>query len=267
MIHDKMKKINHSLIAKKPDFGIKPINTKIDDFSTHKINFNSSYRPTFLDDNAMNQRHHVEISRSADQSNKKPQSLFTIKSQKENYSEVIGEQNTLNKDSIDQSRSELKNKYLDTSNPTFSNPESDQTENKILKEKETSLDSIIIGSMTEWNIEEIIFIFLGSQQLFMICFLIIAMISFCFKSDLSICLTFTFSITNLINSVIYFLVLLFSFLFIISNEQIDHPTKTILVFLVFFLVYGFNIFWSFILLTISRKLLPSEEENEKSLVF
>ena len=97
----------------------------------------------------------------------------------------------------------------------------------------------------------------------MICFLLLCVISICLNSKLTICMNFTFGITNFINSIVYFLALLFVFLMILSNENVQNIGLFFGCFSVFFVVYGLNVYWSFILLLISKSLTPEPEIEDE----
>jgi cation transport ATPase len=116
-------------------------------------------------------------------------------------------------------------------------------------------------SEIEFETEELISIFVSIQQLFMICFLTLSLILFCMKSTVTNCMTFTFSISNLINSIIYLLI--FTLFMVVSGFEIfsnnygkDDYAEYFTVMILFGLIYGFNLFWSVLLLKVSKNLVP-----------
>lgn len=123
-------------------------------------------------------------------------------------------------------------------------------------------------SELEWEVIDLIFVFTSCQQLFMCCFVVLCLIFFCMKHTAGNCMIYSFSISNLINSFIYILVVLFFFLVILFTDFVGQspPTEDVIAFsslsVIFFLVYGFNIFWGFLLLSVSRNVIPPKTTDE-----
>lgn len=120
----------------------------------------------------------------------------------------------------------------------------------------------------ELSSEQLIFIFVSCQQLFMVCFISLCLILFCVKSNVTNCMTFTFSVSNLINSIIYLLIFLFFFAVIIYDEFSDGDNDDLPSFLLvtipFGIIYSFNIFWSALLLKVSKTLVPGKGQTEQT---
>ena len=122
----------------------------------------------------------------------------------------------------------------------------------------------------EMETEDLVIIFTSCQQLFMVCFLVLCLILFCMKTPAGNCMIYTFSISNLINSFIYILVIFFLFLVILISEFVGNDPDTndvisfSLTFVILFVAYGFNIFWSFLLLKVGKDLIPVKNADENT---
>lgn len=165
----------------------------------------------------------------------------------------------------------LSKSFMDNSlsQDKFSNPEFNMgTAPRMNRMSDAYSDIVKQGSPQESRLEldteDLIFIFTSCHQLFMLCFLVLCLIFFCMKHRVGNFLSFAFSISNLINSFIYIFVLVFLYSMIMiemSNEHIDIALGT-LVFLFFLVIYGFNCYWSFLLLKVSKDLIPVKNAEE-----
>ena len=122
----------------------------------------------------------------------------------------------------------------------------------------------------EMTFQDLVISFAFMHQVFMVCFFAVVLIFKCARASFSRCMMFTFSISNLINSIIYILISSFFFVVILFDEFIgktfDAETKSdFLEFLMFFvpmvMIYAFYMYWSALFVSVAKEVGDSKAEE------
>jgi hypothetical protein len=118
----------------------------------------------------------------------------------------------------------------------------------------------------EWTFEELVITFGLSQQLIMVAFFSLCLVLYCVKASFGNCMLFTFAVSNMINSLVYVLMLTIFAILIFVEEVVGQDTNTYVKFFLIFtpivLFYYFYMYWSALNVMVSKTLIPSKEVNE-----
>ena len=125
----------------------------------------------------------------------------------------------------------------------------------------------------EIDVPKLISIFLACHQMLIICYLTVCLILFCMKnSSVGTCMIFSFSISNMINAILYLISSLFFFSVILYDEITYYQSKDLLyicsLFSSLIVIYGIYLFWSGLLIKVSKDIIPGKdiEENQTQFV-
>ena len=122
----------------------------------------------------------------------------------------------------------------------------------------------------EMAFEDLMICFAFIHQVFMICFFVVVLIFKCARASFSRCMMFSFSISNLINSIIYIMISSFFFGFIMFEEFIGKKfdadrTSRFLLFLSIFvpmvIIYAFYVYWSALFVSVAKEVGDSKSED------
>lgn len=128
---------------------------------------------------------------------------------------------------------------------------------------------VSIKNEEEFDMEKLFCISLSSQQLIVVCFITICLILFCMKNaPMGKCMIFSFSICNMINAVIYDIVVILFFSLTLYEELTKFNSQDLPEILIFFSIFifilGFYTFWSALLIKVSKNVIAEKHDDKQA---